>query len=136
MIENEHRNESMSQWIGMKKAAYLLEKHRASVFRNAMAGRLEFRCKEGHLYLYRPTVASFVGAPMGAPGRNNSDEVVLTRKEDRDAVMDYREMLAQIYDDVIYELIIAGNHLEIQATVIEPDKPPKILAPKKIRKIY
>lgn len=135
MIKLEHRNESMSQWVGVKKAAELLEKDRASVFRNAMAGRLEFRSKEGHLFIYRPTLTNFVGAPMGAPGRNNSDEVVFTRGEEREAVMAYRERLEQTHEDVIYEAVRIGNYLAIQATVIKPDTPPERLTPKKIKKI-
>jgi hypothetical protein len=108
--------DSMTDWIGGPKASKLANLSISNVFRNAMAGRIAFRVKEGHLYFYRSDLARFDGAPRGRPSHEASDERSFAAK-DRPKIMKIRTEIEQKYEDVIYRAVENGDNLSLEITV-------------------
>jgi hypothetical protein len=77
MIKKNEISESMSDWVGIQKAAKMTGLNVSNVCRNAVRGRLSFRVREGHVYYYRHELENWVPPKMGAPG---DDDVRVSAK--------------------------------------------------------
>lgn len=105
---------SMTEWVTGVKAAKMTGLDHSNVYRNAMAGRLVFRVREGHVYYPIVQVAQFEGGPMGQPSHHGSDGSF--SKAERDALRELRRDLEAKYEDVIYKPVFDAGQMYIDVS--------------------
>lgn len=113
MSQDSLHDDNMTEWVGMKKASAITGIHGSNIFRNAMAGRIPIRVKEGHLYFYRPILETFAGAPIGNPENIRDDDAL--RPSERSVFKLIRLETEPRFDDVVYRVVkkFSSNMIEI-----------------------
>lgn len=92
--------DNFAEWVPLAQAVKIVGTTNASVLRNGYAGRYPFRWKYGHAFYYRN---SLVRGEMGNPNVIKKEKQTLNR-EGQKLVMQYRDYLAQEYDDFVMEV--------------------------------
>jgi hypothetical protein len=116
MSQDSLQDDNMTEWVGMKKAAAITGLHGSNLHRNAMAGRVPIRVKEGHLYFYRPFLETFAGAPLGNPNLLVPEGVALVPDE-RLVFKKIRTEIENRFDDVIYRFSIRQSRTALEISV-------------------
>ncbi|MFN9346892.1 MAG: hypothetical protein ACK6DQ_09870 [Planctomycetota bacterium] len=84
-----------------------------------MRGRLPIRVRDGHIYVFEPSVRDFHSAPIGNPNRvaaaDNGLGPTLVR-----AFKTLREEIEATYEDVVYEIDLDADPTMVRITVFEP----------------
>lgn len=119
MITKTKTFDEMTSWVSHRKAADISGLNRTTIFKNAMRGRLPIRVRDGHIYVFEPSVRDFHGAPMGNPNRvaaaDNGLGPTLVR-----AFKTLREKIEATYEDVVYEIDLDADPTLVRITVFEP----------------
>ena len=119
MITKTKTFDEMTSWVSHRKAADISGLNRATIFKNAMRGRLPIRVRDGHIYVFEPSVRDFHGAPIGNPNRvaaaDNGLGPTLVR-----AFKTLREEIEATYEDVVYEIDLDADPTLVRITVFEP----------------
>lgn len=84
-----------------------------------MRGRFPIRVRDGHIYVFEPSVRDFHVAPIGNPNRvaaaDNGLGPTLVR-----AFKTLREEIEATYEDVVYEIDLDADPTTVRITVFEP----------------
>lgn len=133
MITKSQHFDEMTSWVSHRKAAVISGLNRTTIFKNAMRGRLPIRVRDGHIYVYEPSVRDFRGAPIGNPTRvaaaDNGLGPTLVK-----AFKTLREEIEASHEDVVYEIDLLADPTLVRITVFEPSGSrtlkPRRLSPK------
>ncbi|XZE35306.1 hypothetical protein SH501x_000796 [Pirellulaceae bacterium SH501] len=92
--------DNFAEWVPLAQASKIMGVTQSSILRNGYAGRYPFRWKYGHAFYYR---SSLVRGEMGCPKVIVKAKQTLNR-EGQKLVMNYRDYLAQEFDDFVMEV--------------------------------
>ncbi len=133
MITNRQHFDDMSSWVSQRKAAGISGLDRTTIFKNAMRGRFPLRVKDGHLFIFEPSVRDFQGAPIGNPDRVEASDNAL-RPALVKAFKELRTEIESKFDDVVYEIDLDSDSSLVRITVFDAQGPrtlkPRRLEPK------
>jgi hypothetical protein len=116
MSQDSLHDDNMTEWVWINKAAAITGIHGSNIFRNAMAGRIPIRVKEGHLYFYRPVLETFAGAPIGNPNYLLPEPVALSPAE-RLIFKEIRDEIEDRFEDVIYKFSYQESRTALDISV-------------------
>ena len=118
MITKIQHFDEMTSWVSHRKAAVISGLNRTTIFKNAMRGRLPIRVRDGHIYVYEPSVRDFRGAPIGNPTRVAAADNGLGPAMVK-AFKTLREEIEATYEDVVYEINLESDASLVRITVFD-----------------
>jgi hypothetical protein len=110
----------MSEWVSLTVGAQIAGKSYTTLYLNIQKGRIPFRVKERHCFVYKSWIAGFQGAPMGNPDRIRNSDTHLKGGTKR-TFERIRTATESSHDDVVYDFTYTKEEILVTVTVILDD---------------
>jgi len=119
MNTRESFSESMSDWVGTKKASEITGLNHSNVSRNATNGRLIFRVREGHVYYYKPQLEEWKAPPFGNPMLIKDANYVWISKEAKLKISDVRKTLKETGSDAVCWVAVKSKRFVLNVAQVK-----------------